>query len=147
MHKIFWVFVIFLAPLNASDITLDEYLGINDSISNSYAYKLEYKSPLNLNPSVVAVTSQLYSTDDGYYNIPQNFAVRLMTNFHGENWDLQFGVLRWSRVNEAFYHKTSYEISFGFYVNDFEFRVSRYTDQYQYSNNFNLTSIYFYKEY
>lgn len=147
MHKFFWLLLICFTPLLASDIVLDEYLGINDSISNSYAYKLEYESSFSLNPSVVAVTSQLYSSDEGYYNIPQNFAFRLVTNLEGENWDLQFGVLRWSVTNEAFYHKTSYEISFGFYVNDIEFRISQYTDQYQLTKNFNLTSIYFYKEY
>jgi hypothetical protein len=143
LYAIFFVF----APVNAGEIVLNEYAGINEAISNSYAYQVQYKTHLNLQPSIVLVTSQLYSSDDGYYNIPQNFAIRLMSNFESENWDLSFGVLRWSRTNVAFHHKTAYELSFGMCVKDIEFRLTQYTDQYQNSNNFNLTSIYVYKEY
>jgi len=147
MKKLFCIISLFCSELYASSFALDEYYGINDSISNSYAYQLSYAPSAEVQIGVVAVTSQLYSSDEGYYLIPQNFALRAIKNFEGENWDLQFGILRWSHIDPAFFHKTSYEVSFGIYINDIEFRLSQYTDQYQESKNFNLTLLYFYLEF
>jgi hypothetical protein len=143
MKKIFLIVFFLLYPVYANELVLEEYDGLNEAISNSYAYTLEYNNSLSL----IAVTSQLYSADDGYYLIPQNFAIRASKQIDVSNWNLKIGILSWSRKNIAFNHKVAYELSLTLYYKDIEFSFSQHTDQYQTSNNFNLTSIYLYKNF
>jgi hypothetical protein len=118
----------------------DEYWGFNDTISNSHSIEVSCPLSDSVSLSWIGLSSQLYSSDEGYYNLKQNHSARLAFSQEINNVYFSLGVLRWSHINEASLHRTTGELVLEYGLGEAVVYVTAYTDQYLPS--FNLSLLY-----
>jgi hypothetical protein len=141
MKKLFFtVILVCLNSLVHAQCQPNEYWGLNDTVSNSHSIEIVCPISNSVTLSWVGLSSQLYSSDEGYYNLKQNHSARLVFSQEVDNVYFSLGVLRWGHVNEASLHRTTGELVLEYDIHGAIFYFAAYTDQYLPA--FNLSLLY-----